>query len=383
MTTWATGTPQNDRFFAPAIDFAKLRFGQQPGNGLIPPGSGTSVTTPPATSADYLPPAESSITTPSASQAGEAFAPLLDTLHGIGRPTIEPFAPIAPRFEGMAPVAIARPANSYYENLYAAKLNPLSQDYFGRGGESDQAIGSLNRRGLMTAGPSGVAGQLYQKTITDPFAREAANIQNQTNIIRTETEMDLAKYDATRQDEFRKFQGDLILKDRDYGIQSVEAQARVDNTYLALESEIMTAIANGATTEKMGELNARVNTMQALIAAETAKAQIEKDNAIEWARLEEERLARKGNFWINASGTPGAISGSTPFEPLDQPRPNAIDENRNPSSGGAAGSAGGVSTPVTQTESPGQNGAPAMEGTYDRQISNGWTWSSKLGKWVK
>ena len=278
--------------------------------------------------APFAPPADSSITSPSDSLAGKTFAPLLDTLHGIGRPTIAPFAPIAPRFEGQAPVAVTRPNPSYYENLYAAKLNPLSQDYFGRGGLSDQAVDEASRRGLMTAGPSGVAGQLYEKTIVNPFAREAANIQNQINIIRTETEMDLAKYDTQRQDDFRKFQSDLITKDRDYGVASVEAQSRIDNTYLALESEISSAIASGATEERLAELNAQVATFNTLIAAEREKTRLVQEAAQEEARLQEERVARQGRWWLEASGIPGAFSGGegenwyeAPYEDLDQPRP--------------------------------------------------------------
>lgn len=263
--------------------------------------------------------------------AGQSFAPLLETLHGIGRPTIAPFAPVAPRFEGQAPVPIRRPDSSYYQNLFNAKAMPLGQDYFGRGGLSDQAVAEANRRGLLTAGPSGVAGQLYEKTISNPYAREIANIQNQVNIIQTETELDLAKYDSIRQDEFRQFQANLIEKDREHGVVSVKAQAEIDNTYLSLEAEINDAIARGATSEKLAELNARISTFQSLVDAAVAQRTLNQQSAEAVARLEEDRLRRQGAWWLDALATPGAFSGGegsdayeAPFGELDQPRPVRI-----------------------------------------------------------
>jgi len=254
-----------------------------------------------------MPPQVSSPIRPS---FGEQFAPILSKLQAVGRPTIAPMAPMAPQVAGMAPVPIRRPEPSYYQNLFNAKFAPLGQEYYGRGGISDESVAEANRRGLMTGGPSGVAGQLYEKTVTDPFARATANIQNQLNIIRAETEMDLAKYDAQRQDEFRNFQADVITKDRDYGIASVEAQARVDQTYLNLEAEINRAIAEGSSSERIAELNARVNTYQTLVNSENEKE-----------RIKQTEMESIRNWWNTAGQFAGGLSPHVPFEELGVPRP--------------------------------------------------------------
>lgn len=294
----------------------------------------------------------------------QQFAPVLDSLHRIGRPTIAPYAPIAPQFKEMAPVAIARPPSSYYENLFNAKFEPLKQDYFGRGGISDQSVGEANRRGFMTAGPSGVAGQLYEKTVTDPFARTTANIQNQVNIIRTETEMDLAKYDATRQDEFRKFQADLQTRDRDYGMASVESQARIDSAYLGLEAEVNEMIAKGASAERIADLNARVNTYQVLVNAENEKA-----------RLRQSDIESQRKWWTENAAIPGGLAPSTPFEELGLPRPVAPIEER--------------------SASPSQDQAPEGDGdAYGEDVNAGrqpvtgrdgrqWRWNLSRGIWLR
>lgn len=356
------------------------------GISIKPPNVNRNRNNPPSSA--FAPPIVPTVTTPSDSLAGQTFAPLLDSLHGIGRPTIAPFAPIAPRFEGQAPVATVRPDNSYYQNLFDAKFSPLNQDTFGAGGTSDQAVGAINRRGFLTAGPSGVAGQIYDKTVTSPFARAVTDIQNQVNIIKTETEMDLAKYDSTRQDDFRKFQSDLILKDRDYGVASVEAQSRIDNTYLSLESEINQAIATGATNEKIAELNARINTFQSLVAAETARAQLDQQAAQEAARLQEERLNRQGDWYNTATSTAGGLAPTVPYDALDVPRPVATDKNGNVS-GQTTYSTPGVGTGSNGTpirmENPGSNGAPNREG-FDGEKAAGsdgriWTYNHQRQMW--
>lgn len=357
------------------------------------------------------------------SVAGQSFAPLLDTLQGIGRPTIAPFAPIAPTFEGMAPVAITRPGNDYYQNLFGAKFSPLNQEYFGENQISDQAIGEANRRGLLTQGPSGVAGQLYENTVMNPFARAVTDIQNQVNIIKTETEMDLAKYDAGRRDEFNKFRADLIEKDREYGVNSVKAQADIDNTYLSLESEIRQAIANGATEEKLAELNARVSTFTALVNERTQMARLDQEAAIEAKRLaqermiedkrlEEDRLGRQGNWYNDAAQIPGAQGPQVPYEELDIPRPEELDDNGNRlydnqgrpypvdengnviegtySNQGVATSPGGQQI---RMENPGANGSPNRNGEdYGEAVNSGrqsiigsdgksWWWNRARGLW--
>ena len=281
------------------------------------------------TAAPFAPPPASTVTTPESSLAGQSFAPLLNRLQSMPKPQVGSYQPTAPQFAGLAPVPVLRPPSDYYQNLFNSKFAPLQQDVFGKGGASDQTVGELNRRGFLTQGPSGVAGQLYEKTVTDPFARETANIQNQVNIIRAETDLQLSQFDAGRQDQFRQFMGDLVEKDRQFGVSSAQAQANIDQTYLALESEINQAIASGATEQVLAELNARVNTFQSLVNAKIETDRLNKVGALDWAKIEEERLGRLGDFWLRGSDIPGAIAGSTPFEDLGQPRPYEVDDEGN------------------------------------------------------
>lgn len=320
--------------------------------------------------------------------AGSILNPLLTQLNDISRPKIGSYQPIAPEYENMAPVAITRPAPSYYQNLFNAKFAPLGEEYFGKGGISDVSVGELNRRGFITGGPSGVAGQIYEKTVTDPFARATANIQNQVNIIKTETEMDLAKYDATRRDEFRNFMANLQDRDSTNAIESAKSQTYIDQTYINLESEIRQAIEKGATEEKIAELNARVNTFNILTEADIAEK-----------KLREERLRRQGDWWNTAGQFAGGLGPNVPYRELDVPYPVPIDKNGNPIGGRQTYSSPPFATGTNvgnqiRFEDPGVNGAPPKEGTQygNDEIANGqqsvigsdgrpWWYNRQQGYW--
>lgn len=247
---------------------------------------------------------------PQTSIAGQTLTPLLNTLQGYQRPTIENTPSLSSQFAGQAPVPMVRPGNEYYQNLFNAKLQPIQSEFFDPGGTSDQAVGEANRRGFLTQGPSGVAGQLYEQTVTNPYAKQVGNVQNQVNVIRGETDLQLSQFDAERQDRFRSFIGDLQTKDKEYGIRKAESQANIDNTFLSLEADIRQAIASGATQEEINRLTTNVQMFNTLINRENSIRDIESRDR-----------QSSADAYTNLLNTPGGLSPSTPFEALGIPRP--------------------------------------------------------------
>lgn len=227
--------------------------------------------------------------------------PLLQKLQQIPKPTLPTFAPLAQQFASQAPVPLARPTPEFYQNLMASRVLPIQQQYFDPGGVAAQTTTELNKRGLLTGGPSGVSGQLYQQTVTEPYTKRVAEVQNQINILQSETELQLSQLDAQRQDNFRRFQADVALADRDVGLRSAEAQARIDQDLLRLEAEITRVMAAGATEEDLQRLNQQVQLFEIM----GRQRALEQEHQRELTRLDLQR----GQLALQALSTPGALEG--------------------------------------------------------------------------
>ena len=296
------------------------RFRKPNGGGSVPIGSGTSIA---QGSGAYLPPANNTPIIPQTSVSGSMLNPLLDRLNAVDRNQIANIAPLAPQFEGMAPVPVRRPDPSYFSNLFATKIAPVENQFFGAGGVSDQAVGEANRRGFMTGGPSGVAGQLYGQTVSDPFARAATEVENQVNVIRGEIDLQLSQFDATAQQGFQKFMGDMKAADRAYGIDKATAQSNIDNNYFSLLSDITGKIATGTTTEELARLENNLKTYELISNQRLAEKELAlKKDLGQREQTEKERAARAEEF-ITGMQVPGFYDQFTFDSGLGLPRPSS------------------------------------------------------------
>ena len=336
--------------------------------------------------------------------SGAEFQPLLDKFLALQGNKIPEYSPLAPKFVGQAPVALNRPKNDYYQNLFNAKFSPLQQDVFGKGGVSDQAVGEAARRGFLTGGQSGVAAQLYEKTVTDPFARSVTDIQNQVNIIRGETENELSKIDAQRLDSYRDFMADIINKDSTNQADRAVAQQNIDNSIIGLENQIRTAIATGASEEVKQTLANRLDALEIATNSAVEMAKIKSSEKMGFANIgsditmNRERIAGaikqsamdiKGNYdlakldaYVKLLQTSGAIDESFPFEDFGIPRPLYGAGASAPSSPNAIFSPGVVASPGDKGAPP---FAPITGGKAGQMVKglDGGFWSPNGSTWVK
>lgn len=259
--------------------------------------------------------------TPGSSLAGQTFQPLLDKLYATGRTELPQGTSLAPQFAGQSPVPIKRPDPSFFQNLFNQKLQPVQNQYFGAGGVSDQTTEGLNQKGFLTGGPSGVAGQLFGQTVSEPYAQAVANTQNQVNIIRQETELQLSQFDAQRQDQFRTFMADLQNKDNAFGVDRAVAQSNIDNTFLSLEADIQRAIANGATIEEQNRLEQNLKMFELMTDTRLKENQLAQQGSQFNRELAQKESDSQREAYIAGSQIPGFLSPSTPFETLGIPRP--------------------------------------------------------------
>lgn len=258
--------------------------------------------------------------TPATSITGQTLNPFLTKLQGL-KYTLPEYTPIASKYISQTPVATPRPPPEYFQNLFASKIAPVQAEFFGPGGTAQQATGAINERGMLTGGTSGVAGQLFEQTVTEPYSRRAAEVQNQINVIRAETELQLSQFDAARQDEFRKFSADLEERDREYGMKRVEAQANIDSKFLDLEAQINQAIASGATQEEISRLDRELNTYEIMVNSGLKVKELEQEAGLRSAELAQRERAGARESYITGLQIPGFISTETPFEELGIPRP--------------------------------------------------------------
>lgn len=193
--------------------------------------------------------------------------------------------PVAPQFTGQAPVPIRRPPPEFFQNLFNQRLEPVQQEFFGTGGRSDVSVDELNRRGLLTRAPSGVAGQLFESTVTEPYARATANVQNEINILRAETEFEAQKFDTQQQESFRSFMGNLLALDQGREQERAVAQRDIDNQLLQLETDILGAQSG----QDLAILESKINIF---------------NNMVENQRLTQLQNQR---FFESLISTPGAI----------------------------------------------------------------------------
>ena len=318
---------------------------QSKGMGLLSPGSGTQLD-------NQNPFVDSTPVTPASSIAGAAFQPLMDRLKGLGPQTIAEYTPLAPQFAGMAPVPVRRPDPAYFENLFKTQFSPVEQDYFGQGGVSDQAIEEANRRGFLTAGPSGVAGQLYSKTVSEPFARAATDVQNKVNVIRGELDQQFTLFDATERNKFTTFMADLRAKDEAAPMERAVAQANIDNQFYGLQSEIASAIATGTTEEELQRLERNLKAFETINTLRISEAELAFKKTQSDRELREKERAARAEEFITGMQIPGFYD-QYPFEATGMPRPSS-----GPGSAFDQAHPSAMKAGVGESASAGRGGAP-------------------------